>query len=88
MGADALVEFPPHGINEYVQPIKIDGYLNPNFVGRIIDTRYYINKKKYLCNHNSETFYRVAIPSWDNTARKAYHGATIYKGLNPDIFEK
>lgn len=28
------------------------------------------------------------MPSWDNTARKAYNGATIYRGLNPDTFER
>ena len=87
-GADALVEFPPHGIGEYTIPIRVDGYLNPNFVGRIRETGYFINQKKYLCNHNSETYYRGAMPSWDNTARKAYNGATIYEGLNPDTFEK
>ena len=32
MGADALVEFPPHGINEYVQPIKIDGVITGEFL--------------------------------------------------------
>lgn len=87
-GADALVEFPPHGIGKYTPPIRINGYLNPNFVGRIRDTGYFINQQKYLYNHNSETYYRGAMPSWDNTARKAYNGATIYEGLNPQTFER
>jgi lipopolysaccharide biosynthesis protein len=87
-GADALVEFPPHGIGEYAPPIRVDGYLNPNFVGHIRNTEHFINQKKYLYKHNSNNYYRGAMPSWDNTARKAYNGATIYTGLNPDTFEK
>ena len=28
------------------------------------------------------------MPSWDNTSRKAYNGATIYTGLSPETFEQ
>ena len=86
-GADGLVEFPPNGVKKYSSDVIVEGYLNPNFIGYIKDTKNFFAQKKYLCKHNSKEFYRGAIPSWDNTARKAYNGATIYKGLTPQTFE-
>ena len=85
-GADALIEFPPHQIYDLMPYVRIDGYLNPNFVGRIKDTSDFIKNKLYLMPHNSMTYYRGAMPYWDNTARKAYSGAVVYKDLTPETF--
>jgi lipopolysaccharide biosynthesis protein len=86
-GADAYVEFPPHGIIQYTPSKRIDGYLNPKFSGQIRSTDDFIQKKKYLCDHKSRCFYRGAMPSWDNTSRKTNSGATVFTGLTPKSFE-
>lgn len=87
-GADALVEFPPHGIGRWTPVDRISGYLNPHFVGQIIGTEKFIKEKKYLCEHKSKKYFRGAMPSWDNTPRKAYTGAAIYTGLTPNTFRQ
>ena len=85
-GADALIEFPPHGVGQRTPIIRVDGYMNPNFVGYIREARDYIYNKSYLSAHKSKMVFRGAMPSWDNTARKAYKGANVYKGLTPETF--
>lgn len=87
IGADALVEFPPHGMNS-LDIFYPNGYVNPYFVGKILDTSKFIKGKKYLKNHDGVKFYRAALTSWDNTARKARSGANIYHGLCPKTFKQ
>lgn len=87
-GADALIEFPPHGIAQWTQEVRINGYLNPNFVGHIKNADKFIKEKKYLYEHRVGKYFRGAMPSWDNTARKASNGATIYTGLTPETFQQ
>lgn len=87
-GADALVEFPPHKIEPLTSITKINGYLNPYFVGHIRNTNEFIREKKYLYEHKCGKYFRGAMPSWDNTARKANNGAVIYTGLTPDTFQQ
>lgn len=87
-GADALVEFPPHGIGQWNPVIEVNGYLNPYFVGNVRNTGEFIKEKKYLYEHQSAKYFRGAMPSWDNTARKAYNGATIFFGLTPETFQQ
>lgn len=87
-GADALVEFPPHGIKQWTPAISVNGYLNPHFVGQIRSTEQFIREKKYLYEHSSKKYFRGIMPSWDNTARKAKNGATIFTGLTPDTFQQ
>ncbi len=86
-GADALVEFPPHGITEFMPPIRIDGYLNPDFLGEIRDGSRFIEQKRYYAEHSSEVFFRGALPYWDSSARKAYSGARVLANLTPEKFE-
>ncbi len=85
-GADALVEFPPHVIGNASKNAYPQGYVNPYFKGKVRDMADCIMEKKYFCRHNSKVFYRGVMTSWDNTARKATTGATVYTGLNPDTF--
>ncbi len=87
-GGDAIVEFPPHGIAQSIPGIRIDGYLNPKFMGYIRPINLFIKNKKYLSEHKSKKFFRGVMTSWDNTARKAYTGAEIYTGLTPKTFEQ
>lgn len=87
-GADALVEFPPHGIGQWAPVIKVNGYLNPYFVGNLRSMDDFIGEKKYLSEHKCGKYFRGAMPSWDNTARKAKNGATIYTGLTPGTFQQ
>ncbi len=87
-GADALVEFPPHGIFAFCPPIRIDGYLHPGFNGQIRDTQDLIANRRYMQKHNSNRYYRAAFPYWDNTARKAFTGATVFNNLTPETFER
>lgn len=88
IGADALVEFPPHGIFERTDRIHKTGYVNPYFVGRIMDTKKFIDDRLYLLKHKTKIYYRAALTSWDNTSRKARSGATVYHGLSPKTFKK
>lgn len=87
-GADALVEFPPNGIDQRTLTNRVNGYLNPYFVGLIRNLDEFIKEKKYLYKHKSRKYFRGAMPSWDNTARKANNGAKIYTGLNPETFQQ
>lgn len=87
-GADALVEFPPHGIVRNMPPMRVNGYLNPNFNGFIRNAEQFISQKGYLSVHNSEIYFRGIMAAWDNSPRKAYTGANIYINLNPNTFEQ
>lgn len=87
-GADALVEFPPHGIGSIIPEWQREGYLNPDFLGTIKDAKEFIKKRQYLVHHASTVYYRGVMPGWDNTARKATTGATVFTGLKPDSFKK
>lgn len=87
LGADALVEFPPHGMTS-IEAFRPQGYINPYFVGKIFNTDKFIKEKKYMFEHSEMNFYRAALTSWDNTARKARTGAHIYHGLSPTTFKQ
>lgn len=86
-GADALTEFPPHNVCDFMEPYSPPGYLNPYFKGRILDTSSFIQNKTYMLPHNNQIVFRSALVSWDNTARKATSGGAIFQGLNPKTFK-
>lgn len=84
-GADALNEFPPSFIfgREYVP----DGFIYPGFMGYIHDANDIMDNKKYMRAYHSQKYFRSAMVSWDNTARKAYQDKChIFQGLNPSTF--
>lgn len=56
-GADALVEFPPHGIDQRTSVIRIDGYLNPNFVGCVRNVDEFIKEKNICMNIKVESIF-------------------------------
>lgn len=71
VGADALVEFPPHKFNgpenhpDFMPPI-----INPDFAGEGIVDYSKIITQSSARQAPSFTLYRSAMPGWDNTARR------------------
>lgn len=86
-GADALVEFPPHVVGTMMEAYRPKGYINPYFYGWIKSAQSFIEHKSYFIKHKSKKFFRSALTAWDNTARKATSGSSIYVGLNPQTFK-
>lgn len=87
-GADALVEYQPQAVWNMMEKYRPEGYLNPYFRGSIFDSLPVIEEEKYMVEYNNKKFFRSALTSWDNTARKAVSGAWILQGLNPKTFKK
>lgn len=86
-GADGLVEFPPHRINQSVRRIKPQGYLNPHFRGNIYEMSEFIDKKKYMVKYNADIVFRTAMTGFDNTARRGTTAAGIFYGLTPEKYK-
>ena len=83
---DAVVEFPPHIIGRYAKKVIKKTYLNPSFNGRIFDMEGLIKKQEYLYETDYK-LYKTVFPSWDNTARKAYTGASVFE-ISPELYKK
>ncbi len=85
VGADALVEFPPHKFNgPQSVPDRLPTIINPEFKGGMVD---YAKMMAQSANRQSPDFtlYRGILPSWDNTARRQ-NTPTIVHGSHPDLF--
>lgn len=85
VGADALVEFPPHKFNgPESSPDHLPPITNPEFKGGIVD---YAKMMAQSANRQSPDFtlYRGVLPSWDNTARRQ-NTPTIVHGSHPALF--
>ena len=85
VGADALVEFPPHKFNgPNCIPEVVPRFTNANFSGGIIDYNKIIAQS---ANRAPPDFklYRGLIPSWDNTARRQ-DNPTIVVNESPKKF--
>lgn len=80
---DAAVEFPPHFLGNIAKKANV-GYINPNFVGNIVDIDTYV-KFDCIAEDNNKLF-KTVFPSWDNTARKARSGASVFL-LEPDLYK-
>lgn len=87
-GADALAEFPPHIVLDLMDKYNILSYLNPYFNGKVLDASSFIRDKTYMLKHKSSDYYRSALVSWDNTARKATSRGIVMHGLNPETFRQ
>jgi hypothetical protein len=86
VGADALVEFPPHKFNgPEIVPDKLPSIINKEFCGGIIDYAKIIAKSANRPVPDF-TLYRGIMPSWDNTARRQ-NNPTIAYGSSPKLFE-
>ena len=83
-GFDAVVEFPPHDLSVPVDrqpPME-----NPDFTGDVYD--YQATAERFVQRPVPEhRFFRTAMPSWDNTARRQNAGA-IFLGSTPRLYEQ
>lgn len=87
VGADALVEFPPHKFNgPQSVPDRTPTLTNREFGGGIVD---YAKVMAQSANRPVPDFtlYRGVLPSWDNTARRQ-NTPTILHGSSPELFEQ
>lgn len=87
VGADALIEFPPHKFNgPNTVPDRVPEIKNSNFHGGIVD---YAKVMAQSANRQMPDFtlYRGIVPSWDNTARRQ-NNPTILYGASPVLFEQ
>jgi hypothetical protein len=85
VGADAILEFPPHKFNgSNSHPDVLPSNINENFKGGLLDYDKVIaisaNKPK-----PSFMYYRGLIPSWDNSARRQ-NSSTIVINESPNKF--
>lgn len=84
--ADALVEFPAFGVR--ADRLVINGYINPYFHANVFDYAKYCREKKYLYPHNANVYYRSAMISFDNTARKGFsNNGSVFLGSTPLNFQ-
>lgn len=89
-GGDALVEYQPWRFYETseIENIIPEGYLNPKFRGKIVDISYALENKQYLCKYDDKKYFRSALTSWDNCARKKESNALVMLGNSPDRMEQ
>jgi len=77
VGADALVEFPPHKYNyPNNRPNTAPPISNPSFTGNLIDYRKVVLQSAQRSRPDF-TLFRGIIPSWDNTARRQDTPTTV-----------
>lgn len=86
-GADGLVEFPPTYMGEICPDYEIEGYLNPYFAGKIYDLAQFLTEKKHLQKYKNKKIFRSALVSFDNTARKAKWGGSVFFGASPHTYK-
>jgi hypothetical protein len=87
VGADALVEFPPHKFNgPNSVPDRIPTLNNHEFRGSMVD---YAKVMAQSANRQVPDFtlYRGVLPSWDNTARRQNTPTTLH-GSTPELFKQ
>ncbi|WP_290432761.1 glycoside hydrolase family 99-like domain-containing protein [uncultured Parasutterella sp.] len=89
MGADGIVEFPPHqfyGLDTLADNLP-GKMLNPNYSGHILDYRKMFLKALDKWN-TEDPFLRIRgiIPSWDNTARRKDSSVTVIN-CSPELYE-
>ena len=61
--------------------------IDPNSDFKVFDWENYINLGKHKKDYKYKTF-RTVFPRWDNSARKAYSGALVFDGTQPDTYGK
>jgi len=85
VGADAMVEFPPHKFmrpDNWANPLP--RFINPDFRGRLLDYPR-MAAQGVLRETPLFSLYRGAMPGWDNTPRRQNAG-TIIINSTPEIF--
>lgn len=83
VGADALVEFPPHKYNyPNNRPNVRPPISNPKFAGNMLDYRKVVLQSARRLRPEF-TLFRGIIPSWDNTARRQDTPTTVINSSPP-----
>lgn len=83
-GCDALVEFPPHQYAGNASSSTLPKFENPDFDGKILDYRAVLAQS--IDRDEDFLFFRGAMPSWDNTARRQNDPFTFINS-SPELFE-
>lgn len=85
IGFDAVVEFPPHGIQVLPQIQGQLNIINPNFHGMVFDFQQAAASmmKKIPPKY---TLFKTVMTSWDNTARRQ-NQPLIFHNATPKIFQ-
>lgn len=87
-GADAIVEFPPFGVSGVEKQLS-GFFVNPYFKAHVYDTSLFIAERKYLYKHNSKKYFRSALVSFDNTARKGFDSnGSVFFSLNSETLQQ
>jgi len=83
-GFDAAVEFPPHAMSVLAE--RPEHLLNPDFRGRFYD---YAATANFFMNRPPMPypFFRTAMPSWDNTARRQ-DTSDIFLNSTPERYQR
>ncbi len=83
---DALVEYQPWKLfqSELIEKVLPEGYINPNFRGNIISLQKVLRNKAYLSDYKCKKFFRSAMVSWDNSARKRESNAIVMLDNAPE----
>jgi GT2 family glycosyltransferase len=84
LGADAAVEFPPHGVTSRTT-IPSEEITNHEFKGTLVDYQDAV-EELLLRKHPGYKRYPSTFPSWDNTPRRQ-DTATIFTDSHPSIFQ-
>lgn len=84
LGADAAVEFPPHGVTSRTT-IASEDIVNPEFKGTLVDYQDAV-EELLLRKHPGYKRYPSTFPSWDNTPRRQ-DTATIFTDSHPSVFQ-
>lgn len=85
VGADALVEFPPHKFNgPQNHPNPMPEFTNPLFAGGMVDYEKIVAQSASR-EQPDFTLYRGIIPGWDNTARRQNTPTTIVNNT-PELY--
>lgn len=86
---DSLAEYQPTLImgSQLKKRVYPDGYINPYYKGNFFDYKDFLSEKAYFVDHKSEVYFRCAVTSWDNSARKARSGAAVLNGITPETMK-
>jgi hypothetical protein len=82
-GCDAAVEFPPHLKRRFVAPKLVPG-VDPDFQG-YLDDYHAVAEDAVQQAIPAYTWYRGAMPSWDNSARRRQR-AHIFVRSSPNLY--
>lgn len=84
-GGDGFVEFPPLSVKHFFLFENLKK-ITSEFNGNIYDLRKIVDFYKKTPQSIDELTYRSVLPMWDNTARKAKTGCTIFENASPELY--